>query len=142
MVRDVDKAALSSSSLFGIGAFTIYELVPEIHIYRGEQTYTRMKMGKAMWGNVELELIQPLEGKSPHMDFLQKRGEGVQHLGFHAPNFDELCDGFMKEGFKPLLRAGAYVDTYKGEVKCCYFDTEDAVGIIFEIFWRSWLSQH
>jgi hypothetical protein len=141
VVRDVDRVARHYSSLFGVGPFTIYEFVPEIHIYNGEQTYTKMKMGKAMWGNIELELIQPMEGKSPHMDFLKKRGEGLQHLGFNVPNFDELCDGFLKEGFKPMLRSGGYVETYKGEVKVCYFDTEEAVGIIFEIMWRSWLPE-
>ena len=139
VVRDVDKAADYYSSLFGIGPFTIYEFAPEVHVFNGEQTYAKIKMGKAMWGNIELELIQPLEGKSPHMDFLQQRGEGVQHLGFNVPNFDELYENFIQEGFKPLLRSGSYVETYKGDLKVCYFDTDKVVGVLFEIIWKSWL---
>lgn len=141
VVRNVEKAANSYSSLFGIGPFTIYEFIPEIHVFNGEQTYSKIKMGKAMWGSIELELIQPMEGKSPHMDFLQQRGEGAQHLGFNIPNFDELYEKFIKEGFKPLLRSASYVETYKGNLKVCYFDTDKAIGILFEIIWKSWLPE-
>ena len=141
VVKDVQKAANYYSSLLGVGPFTIYDFVPEMHVFNGEQTYAKVKMGKAMWNNMELELIQPLEGKSPHMDFLQQRGEGVQHFGFNVPNFDELYEKFTKEGFKPLLRSGGYVETYKGDLKVCYFDTDKAVGILFEIIWKSWLPE-
>jgi len=141
VVRDVQRAADHYSSLFGIGPFTIYEFVPEDHLFMGEQTHSKVMMGKAMWGNIELELIQPMEGKSPHMDFLEQRGEGVQHFGFNVPNFDELYEKFIQEGFKPLLKSSGYVETYKGNLKVCYFDTDKAVGILFEIIWKSWLPE-
>jgi len=141
VVKDVQKTANYYSSLLGVGPFTIYDFVPEMHVYNGEQTYAKVRMGKAMWNNMELELIQPLEGKSPHMDFLQQRGEGVQHFGFNVPNFDELYEKFTKEGFKPLLRSGGYVENYKGDLKVCYFDTDKAVGTLFEIIWKSWLPE-
>jgi len=96
VVKDVQKAADSYSSLLGIGPFTIYDFVPEMHVFNGEQTYAKVKMGKAMWNNMELELIQPMEGKSPHMDFLHQRGEGVQHFGFNVPNFDDLYENSSK----------------------------------------------
>ncbi len=141
VVKDVQKAANYYSSLLGLGPFTIYDFVPEMHVFNGEQTYAKVRMGKAMWNSMELELIQPLEGKSPHMDFLQRQGEGVQHFGFNVPNFDELYEKFTKEGFKPLLRSGGYVETYKGDLKVCYFDTDKAIGILFEIIWKSWLPE-
>lgn len=75
IVRDVDKAANYYTSLFGVGPFTIYDFEPEQHIYNGEPTKAKIRMGKAMWGNMELELLQPLEGKSPHMDFFLQHGK-------------------------------------------------------------------
>jgi len=87
VVKDVQKAADSYSSLLGIGPFTIYDFVPEMHVFNGEQTYAKVKMGKAMWNNMELELIQPMEGKSPHMDFLHQRGE-------RSPAFRLQCSQF------------------------------------------------
>jgi methylmalonyl-CoA/ethylmalonyl-CoA epimerase len=96
-------------------------------------------MGKAMWSGIELELIQPLEGGSDHKDFLETRGEGLHHLGFSVPNYDEVFAGFLSLGFKPLMRAESYVETYKGHLKACSFDTRKIGGILFEIFWKSWL---
>ena len=141
VVRDVRKAADYYSSLFGIGPFTVYEFVPEKHWHMEELTYSKVLMGKAMWGNIELELITPLEGKSIHKDFLESHGEGLQHLGFNVPHFDELYERFIQEGFKPLLRGETYVETYKGYLKACYFDTRRVGGIIFEIIWKSWLPE-
>ena len=60
-VWDVDKAVDYYSSIFGIGPFTVYEFVPEKHWIMEELTYSKVKMGKAMMGQVEFELIQPLE---------------------------------------------------------------------------------
>ncbi len=141
VVKDVRKAATYYSSLFGIGPFTIYEFEPQGLVVRGEKTYSKSIMAKAMWGNIELEVIQPIEGKSLSLDFLRRRGEGVNHFGFHVPNFDELYERFIQEGFEPLMQAQSYVETYKGNLKACYFDTESAVGTLFEIIWKSWLPE-
>ncbi len=141
VVRDVYKTAEYYSSLFGIGPFTVYDFVPGKHWYREELTYSKVRMGKAVWGNLELELIQPLEGRSIHVDFLERHGEGLQHLGFNVANFDELYERFIQEGFKPLLRGESYVETYKGHLKACYFDTSRIGGVLFEIIWKSWLPE-
>jgi 4-hydroxyphenylpyruvate dioxygenase-like putative hemolysin len=141
IVRDVDKVAHYYESLFGVGPFTIYDFEPEQHIYNGEPTRAKIRMGKAMWGNMELELLQPLEGKSPHMDFFRQHGEGLHHLGFFVPNFDELCENFLREGFKPVLESASYVETYKGSIKVRYWDTDKIVGVLFEIIYKSWLPE-
>jgi 4-hydroxyphenylpyruvate dioxygenase-like putative hemolysin len=140
-VWDVDKAVDYYSSIFGIGPFTVYEFVPEKHWLMEEPSYSKIKMGKAMLGRIEFELIQPLEGKSIHKDFLESHGEGLHHLGFNVPNYDEICEKFLQAGFKSMLRAETYVETYKGHLKACYFDTQKVGGIIFEIIWKSWLPE-
>ena len=33
-------------------------------------------------GSLEIELIQPLEGQSPHKEFLDSKGEGIHHIAF------------------------------------------------------------
>ena len=140
VVRDMKKAVLYYESIFGIGPFKVYEFIPENHWFMEEPSPLKLKMGKAVFGKIELELIQHLEGKSLHKDFLEVHGEGIQHLGFDVSNYDELFDRFIKEGFKPLMRAETYYDAYDGYLKACYFDTADVGGIIFEILQRSWIT--
>jgi len=141
VVWDVDKAVEYYSSVFGIGPFNVYEFVPEKHWHKEEPSHSKVKMGKAMLGSIELELIQPLEGKSIHQEFLDTRGEGLQHIAFNVSNYDDLFDRFIKAGFKPLLRSETYVPAYKGNLKAAYFDTDRVGGIIFEICWKSWLPE-
>ena len=137
VVRDMDKAIEYYSSIFGIGPFSVvYELVPEKHWYMEEPSHLKLLVGKSMWGNVELELVQPVEGKSVHKDFLETHGEGLQHLGFDVSDYDEMFDRFIKAGFVPLLRVDTYVAAYKVHLKACYFDTRKVGGVIFEIIVR------
>jgi methylmalonyl-CoA/ethylmalonyl-CoA epimerase len=42
-----------------------------------------------MVGQVQWELIEPLDDESIYARFLAERGEGVHHLGVAAPRFDE-----------------------------------------------------
>ena len=142
VVRNVDKAARHYSSLLGIGPFTIYEFRPESDLYNGERMEgTILKMGKAAWNGVELELIEPVKGKSPHMDWLRTRGEGVQHFGFNVADFDGVCARFRENGFSPILQGASYVEVYKGNLRACYFDTDKAIGVILEVIWKSWLPE-
>jgi methylmalonyl-CoA/ethylmalonyl-CoA epimerase len=139
VVADMDKAVEYYSTIFGVGPFTIYEFMPEKQWVLEKPSSFKLQLGKAIWGNLELELIQPLEGESPHKEFLEKYGGGLQHLGFLIHNYDEMFNKFKKTGFKPLTRAETYVETYGGYLKACYFDTRRVGGVIFEIIWKSWV---
>jgi methylmalonyl-CoA/ethylmalonyl-CoA epimerase len=141
VVRDTEKAVRYYDSIFGIGPFTVYEWAPDKHWIMEEPSPLKLRMGKAQWGDVELELIQVLEGRSDHTDFLETRGEGLHHLGFNISDYDDLFQRFLREGFKPLMRAESYVSAYDGHLKACYFDTRQVGGILFEIIWKSWLSK-
>lgn len=141
VVKDVQKTAEFYSSSFGLGPFTVYDFVPEKHWFKEEPSFVKLKMGKAMWGHLELELLQPLEGKSLHEEFLRTHGEGLQHLGINVRNYDEVFARMKKEGFQPLMRAETVVETYKGYLRACYFDTRKVGGVILEIIWKSWLPE-
>jgi len=141
VVRDINRAVEYYSSIFGLGPFTVYEFVPDKHWFMGQFSPLKLLMGKAMWGDTELELLQPLEGPSLHQEFLDSHGEGLQHLGFNVRNYDEISANMKAAGFAELMRAESYVDTYGGNLKACYFDTRRIGGVIFEIIWKSWLPE-
>ena len=140
VVRDMEKAVEYYSSVFGLGPFNVYVFEPEKQWFMEKPSSFRLQMGKAMWGDIVLELIQPIGGESLHKDFLGTHGEGLQHLGFLVPDYEETFDKFVKAGFAPLTRVETYVEAYKGNLKACYFDTRRVGGIIFEIVWRSWIN--
>jgi len=141
VVRDVEKVVEYYGSAFGLYPFTVYEFVPDHHWYMEEPSHLKLRMGKAMWGHLELELLQPLEGKSLHQEFLRTHGEGLQHLGINVRNYDEVFESMKKAGFQPLMRAETFVETYQGYLRACYFDTRRVSGVIFEIIWKSWLPE-
>jgi methylmalonyl-CoA/ethylmalonyl-CoA epimerase len=127
VVRDMDKAIKNYWELFGISFPKV--LVPEYfnRVYRGKPENFRMKIGLAMVGELQIELVQPLEGETTYGEFLEKCGEGIHHLAFNVNNLDERIAAFQRLGVGVLMsgeRVGA---------KFAYMDTEGFVGIIIEL---------
>lgn len=129
VVRDMDKAVERLTSL-GIGPFRP-RILPEDarEKYRGEpfQPGRRVTIQITQIGNVELELIQPISGKSPHQEFLDEKGEGVQHLGFVVDNLKADVDRLTAAGSTILLTS-----RFKGGGGVAYLDL-DAAGLIVEL---------
>lgn len=137
----MSKAADFYSTLFGVGPFNVYEATLDPYWYREDKnpSILRVKQGKAMLGTVELELMQHLEGRSAVAEWLEVHGEGLHHLGFLVLDFDAYAARFAALGFGPLLRVEAYSKAYNGQLKAACFDTTRVGGIIFEVFFKSWL---
>ena len=121
VVRDMDEAIQYYSSVFGIGPFNteIYDLNEFVH--RGKPVNAKVKAGIANAGPVFIELIEVLEGETPHSEFLREKGEGIQHVRFSVHNLDEILAEWAEEGIKPVWQhsmpeigySWAYVDTDK-----------------------------
>ena len=105
VVRDMDRAVERLSSL-GIGPFESRLLPPDREEwYRGKPHKGNVKINMARIGNVELELVQPVEGESVHKEFLDSKGEGIQHVMFGVDDFDSEVARLTKGGASELLRA-------------------------------------
>jgi len=57
-----------------------------------------MRVAFAKIGDVEWELIQPLDDKSIYAEFLEKHGEGLHHVAFDVENFHETLTFCRAEG--------------------------------------------
>ena len=69
-------------------------------------------------GPVELQLIQPGKGESLYKDYLEKKGEGVYHLGFVVEDIDgseaevkSLGLGVISSGRRENGSGFSYLDT-------------------------------
>jgi methylmalonyl-CoA/ethylmalonyl-CoA epimerase len=138
VVSDADRMAEDYSSVFGVGPWTVYDFAPDKHWFREELSPLKLRMAKAMLGDIELVLSQPLEGRSLHREFLETCGEGMHSLTFNTPDYDGMFERFVEAGFEPVMRAETYVEIYKGHLRACYFDTRSVSGTLFEIRWASW----
>jgi len=140
-VRNVDQAARDYTTIFGLPEFYVYDLELKDHWYYGEKSPVKLRMGKTMWGPLEFELIQHLEGeKSIFPGWIEEHGEGLSHLGFEVDDYDEVHARMVAAGFDPIQWVETDYPAYEnGKAKACYFDTRKIGGVIFEIMWRSWV---
>lgn len=116
----------------GIGPWRVYTFSPENTEdmrYRGEPAEFTIKVCFARCGNVIWELMQPLSGPTIFGEFLQKHGEGVQHIAFDCGDIplDDRLREFKKRGFVPVQSGN-----WMGKNRFVFFGTDDATGAVFE----------
>lgn len=105
VVRDMDKAIERFSAL-GFGPFTPKILPPGTkEWFRGKPFQGRVNIKATMVGNVELELCQPVSGDSPHQEYLDLKGEGIQHVMFAVDDLEREIVRLTQQGAKVLLKA-------------------------------------
>ncbi|MBM3133350.1 MAG: hypothetical protein FJZ95_10035, partial [Chloroflexi bacterium] len=71
--------------------------------HKSKPLKARVKAGIAYSGSVFIELVQVIEGETPHSQFLRSKGEGLQHLAFTVDDIDGAITELEKEGIKPLM---------------------------------------
>ncbi len=117
VVKDMDEAINAYKQILDLGAIQVLERPPETCMLRGTETHFRLKTGFAMLEGVQIELIQVLEGRSPHSEFLETRSPGVHHLGFYVNDIDAEMAQVIQAGMGIYARGEfmgarwAYIDT-------------------------------
>ena len=91
VVRDCEAAQRDLSERLGAGPFVSagQEARFEHALVHGKPTPFSLRIAFGALGGVLLELLQPLDDRSPHAEFLRAHGEGMHHLAFLVPDFDE-----------------------------------------------------
>jgi len=77
----------------------------------------RIKIKSVRIGSVEMEFLEPVEGETMQSDFLNKHGEGIQHLAFVVEDLDKEVDELVGQGVKLMFKQ----DLSDGS-KYAYFD--------------------
>ena len=125
VVRNLEKATQFYESM-GIGPFEDYPPLTEyIKLNVPDETgFFNLKFKVAQVGDIQIQLCQPGEGKSPYKDFLEKKGEGVYHLGFVVDQVDDSETELKKLGLK-VLSSGRRADGSGFS----YMDTAQEAGV-------------
>jgi len=137
VVRDIDETIRYYKEAFGIGPWAVFEGEPAECIEKGQRITFRGRMAMAQTGRVELELIQILEGRSFHSDFLEEQGEGIHHIGFFVKDFDERLAAVREAGIG-ILHQG-FLKQMGLTIKYAYLDTTATGGVIIELIEQRFL---
>ena len=109
-VWDLEAAAQNYWNILGIGPWKAYLWEPPLvydREYYGKPSWAREKIALVRVGNVQLELVQPVEGDSIYRDFLLKHGEGLHHINFLVDDVDETTAMLTEQGF-PRIQGAHY----------------------------------
>lgn len=129
VVKDVDAAVDYYSSTFGWGPFHTLEMPLEGFTYKGKSGNCRLKLAFAQSGPLEIELLEVLEGDTPHSQFLKERGEGVQHLRFSVDNLEGMLAKLARAGIEPVF----YHHEPELGVSLAYIDSGQLGDVMFEL---------
>jgi hypothetical protein len=131
VVRDLDAAMRTYVDEYGIGPWDVYEFNPgNVHDMRsrGEPVAWSWRLAIAYVGQVQWELIQPLDGDSIYAQHLAEHGPGVHHVGVAVASYDGTLAELVGRGHEVLLGG-----EYNG-IWFAYLSTDRELGVITEIF--------
>jgi len=125
VVKNIEEAIQFYTSI-GIGPFEDYPPLKEyIKLDVPDKVgFHNVKIKVVQIGPIQIQLIQPGEGKSLYKDFLEKKGEGVYHLGFVVDDVDDSEAELKKLGLKVL--SGGRREDGSG---FSYIDTAEKAGV-------------
>ena len=129
IVRDMDAAMAYYASL-GIGPFEERRGpgATERTLYGQPAGDIQLRVSTAPMGPVQLELIQPVGGRSVQADFLATHGEGINHLGFIVRDCQAAVRTLREQGFQVVT--GGKIP---GGGEFAYIDTDRTGGVVFEL---------
>jgi methylmalonyl-CoA/ethylmalonyl-CoA epimerase len=130
VVKDLDKT-IKRLEAMGIGPWVdpVLPLPPMVgeQLYRGKPIDMEIKLLGTHIGETELEIFEPVRGKSPWQEYQDSHGDGIHHIAFYVDDYEKAVAELTKKGVKVLLETkteggggGVYLDMGVG-------------GLVFEL---------
>jgi catechol 2,3-dioxygenase-like lactoylglutathione lyase family enzyme len=133
VVPDLDKTRRLLSSLFGIGPFrsVVWPNRPESkYEYRDVEEHILISQAFVQLGQVEIELIQPLEGeRNAYKQFLDETGGGIHHVLFEVKDIDPVLQALAESGVT-VLQSGTGI---RPGTRWALLDTQEQLGFLVEL---------
>jgi methylmalonyl-CoA/ethylmalonyl-CoA epimerase len=100
IVKDIDEAIRRFQDIFGITISKPQDVGPLV--FRGtpppDAASSRLKVAAFKVGNMGFEIVQPIAGPSPHRQFLDRYGQGLQHVAFEVQNTQAGVNYLVSKG--------------------------------------------
>jgi methylmalonyl-CoA/ethylmalonyl-CoA epimerase len=132
VVKDADKTAELYSQLFGIEfAIDDYDMSKgKFFNVEGKPTKARFRAAFGQAGPISIELVEVLEGETPHTRFLSRHGEGLQHLCFYVDDMQQTVGRLKEAGLRPILdyEFETVYDGKRSRIQEVYLSTNEVLG--------------
>ena len=103
VVRDLDAVAERYQRMLGVDHWRRHELHAARVPWDPRSTDARLAVAFGRSAGLTFELIQVLEGRTPHLDFLETHGEGLQHIGLWAADVRAAVEHAVSQGGRLTL---------------------------------------
>jgi hypothetical protein len=131
VVDDVSAAMEYWIGSLDVGPF-FYLPSPPLNdlVYRGEPTTARIAVAISYSGDLQVELIQPLDDEpSPYRDFRLECGTGLHHVAHFTDEFDTDMAGYLARGRTPYYEGRGLT----ADQRFAYFDSPSHGGTVHEV---------
>ena len=141
VVRDLETTVKQLEEYFGMVPYYVSDVIeaaPKI-LYGKPSPGHKLKLAlyqtgpASKVGPIRFELIQPCGGESLYQEFLDLKGQGVNHIGFSPRNGksqDERLAWLESRGMKAICRQPS--SKYSGWIDNVYYDTLGILGFFLE----------
>jgi methylmalonyl-CoA/ethylmalonyl-CoA epimerase len=127
VVKDLDKT-ISFFTAIGLGPFIIRNAKHPAATVKGKKESYEVRIAVCQQGPLQFELIEYIEGKTIHKDFLDQKGEGLHHIRFMVSDLDDVINKFSKIGVNVLQE-----DRFENGGGIAYMDSKKTGGAVIEI---------
>lgn len=101
-------------------------------IFRGEETPYTIRMGIGYSGDLELELIEWVEGNTPHSEFTKAGKSGMHHMSFTVEDLDAVVGQAKSLGYEAI-----WYHAMSDEIKYTYLERAGD-PLLIELTQRPW----
>lgn len=130
VVSDIDQGMEHYRSLLGLGPFWRLDTDYEGR-YRDWQGRFANKNAFTKWGDVYLEMIEPVIGQGNAKEWLDTHGPGIFHLGYAVDDLSQRPAG------APCVFESWGARMENGDAAVIHLDTVDQLGYFVELSDRS-----
>jgi hypothetical protein len=125
VVRDLELAMSVHEPVFG--PFTTMDVTLRGPTYRGRSRDCSLRIAYGHVGAMEIELIQPVGGESPHAEFLEAGREGIHHVRFRVEDFHAHLAAAAQIGYTAIWQHSIDVADF------AYLEHERQKGMLIEL---------
>ena len=118
-VKDLDQAMKLYRDAFGIEPSMVYE-----------SSYTKAKIAFFPIGEVRIELMQPVNPDSVLGTFLEKKGEGIQHIAYKVKDVDRSLTELERKGVQLIDKKSRKV---RENERVAFLHPKSTNGVLIEL---------